>query len=326
MIKSNPIAQTTKPQQQTHLPLKDFGNPSIPTKTMDIRDIIWISEWQHRLLRTFGLFSCKGSKLYSQVCRKKFCLAWCRHLSTPLTQLLVPVGSAWFGLQKCQEWLPLEKTSSHLPEIEIDTSSIDIMILSSKFEGIYIYIAFVPEEHWTHGLCPVSTTNLLSSCFWLVINIFDIQQVGPRCHVRKRACSEYHHDTLPMASAIGFRQLQTHSFIEVVKETHGTSKCCRLGRVASRSKRSAEPRLPLAKVRWKNTRWISGNDWTKEHSSGYIKQGIHKQLRGKKAMKTSNFCEFQHPNVPAEALRVLWLVPADPGKCTSFPKFGTRTV
>jgi len=40
MIKSNPIAQTTKPQQQTHLPLKDFGNPSIPTKTMDIRDII----------------------------------------------------------------------------------------------------------------------------------------------------------------------------------------------------------------------------------------------------------------------------------------------
>lgn len=98
-------------------PPKRFWQPlhSNQNNSPNLRDIIWISEWKHRLLRTFGLFSCKGSKLYSQVCRKKFCLAWCRHLSTPLTQLLVPVGSAWFGLQKCEEWLPLEKTSSHLP-------------------------------------------------------------------------------------------------------------------------------------------------------------------------------------------------------------------
>ena len=68
-------------------------------------------------------------------------------------------------------------------------------------------------------------------------------------------------------------------------------------------------------------------EWLDKGALKWLYQARHPQvIKGEKAMKNSNFCEFQHPNVPAEALRVLWLMPADPGKWTSFPKFGARTV
>ena len=89
MIKSNPIVQTK--QETNHL-------PSLPTKTTEIRDVKGHHLNQNIDFSELRSFSCKGSKLYSQVCRKKFCLGQ-RTSIRPFD----PVGSRWFGLQKFQE-------------------------------------------------------------------------------------------------------------------------------------------------------------------------------------------------------------------------------
>ncbi len=147
MFKSNPIAQTTK-QETNHL-------PSFPTKTTEIRDVKGHHLNQNIDFSELRCFSCKGSKLYSQVCRKKFCLGQRTSIRPfdSLTQLLVPVGSAFRNFKNDFKKKPL----FNLPEI----------------------------AHWIDGLCSASTTNSLSSYFcWsstsLTFNRLDLDAISER--------------------------------------------------------------------------------------------------------------------------------------------------